>query len=219
MKKTLAVLVAIIGILGFSLTGCSSGGTFTQKSYSSGETQIERIIVQVEDRELKICASEDNQIYIDYFDGEKEYLVITVSENKELTVKLEYNKAWTDFIGTKPTAEYRKIKIKIPDNLIAELFARTTNENIKVKPLSVTENISLDANGGDIVCERINAGKSINLKTKNGNITGSITGGWDDFSISCTIKKGECNLPAKKESGYKSFSADCNNGDINIEFV
>lgn len=129
------------------------------------------------------------------------------------------DKDWTDFVGTKSAAEYRKIKIRIPDNLVAVLLANTTNENIKINSLLFTEHISLDTNGGNIICERVNVGKSINLKAKNGNITGSIIGDWDEFSISCKIKKGDCNLPTLKEGGEKSFSADCNNGNINIEFL
>lgn len=124
-----------------------------------------------------------------------------------------------DYIGTKPSAEYRKIKIVITDNLISTISVNTTNENIKVNSLSFTENISLDTNGGNIICERVSVGKSINLKAKDSNITGSIIGGWDDFSISCKIKNGDCNLPTFKEDGKKSFFADCNNGNINIDFV
>lgn len=219
MKKLTALLVAFISVLVFALTGCSNNDIFTEKSYSSGEIVIEKVTIQVTDRELEVSASEDNQIYIDYFDGEKEYLDITVSESNELTVKLVFNKEWTDFIGTKPSAEYRKIKIRIPDNLLTTISASTTNENIKITALSFAEQIVLENNGGNILCERVNVGKAINLTAKNGNISGSIIGGWDDFSISCKIKKGDCNLPMNKESGEKSFSADCNNGDINIEFV
>ena len=245
MKKLTVVLLALIGVFAFALCGCSNGDAFTEKSYSSGENGIEKIVVQVEDRELEISASEDNRVYIGYFDGEKEYLDISVSESKELTVKLLYNKNWTDFFGVKPSAEYRKIKIKIPDNLLVSFSASTTNENIILNPLSFTENLSLDVNGGDIVCEQVNAGKFINLKAKisieaidgnvvcegvsvgksvsltakNGDITGSVLGEWDDFSIFCKIKKGDCNLPLNKEEGDKLFTADCNNGDINIEFV
>ncbi len=219
MKKLTVSFLALVGALVFALSGCSNNDNFTEKSYSSGETEIEKIIIQATDREVEISAAEDNQIYIDYFDGEKEYLDISVSEKKELTVKLTFNKNWTDFIGTKPSAEYRKIKIAVPDNLISTLSVNTTNGNIKVNSLSFTENISLDTNGGNIICERISVGKSINLVAKDGSITGSIIGGWDDFSISCKIKKGDCNLPLNKDYGEKLFSADCNNGNINIRFV
>lgn len=219
MKKLTVLLTAIVSILVFTLSGCSNGGTFAKKIYQTDLNEIESIEIQVTDRELSIDASEDNKIHIEYYDSEKEYLDINVSENNLLTVKLEFNKEWTDFIGTKPSEENRKIKIKVPNNLLLKITASTTNENIKITSLSVMDNISLDTNGGSITCKQIEAGKEINLKAKNGNITGTVIGGWDDFSISCKIKKGDCNLPLNKETGKKSFFADCNNGNINIEFV
>lgn len=219
MKKLATLLFALIGILVFALTGCSNNDTFTKKTYSTGESEIENITIQLENREIEISPSNDNQIYIDYFDGEKEYLDISILENKELSIKLVYNKNWIDYIGTKAPAEYHKIKIALPNNLISTLSSITTNANIKVNSLSLTQSIALETSGGNILCEQVNIGKSINLKAKNGNITGSIIGGWDDFSISCKIKKGDCNLPLLKENGEKSLIADCNNGDINIQFV
>lgn len=218
MEKLTAVLCALISVFVFALTGCTSGDTFAEKAYASDERAIDKVIVQVEDRELEVSASEDDQIHIDYFDGEKEYLDISVSENKELTVKLVFNKNWTDYVGVKPSAEYRKIKIRVPDNLIAVFSASTTNASIKVNALSFMDSIRLDVNGGDIMCERVSVGKSIQLTAKDGDITGSIIGGWDDFSIACKIKKGECNLPTYKEDGEKALSADCNHGNINIAF-
>ena len=218
MKKLTVLLLALCGVLVLALGGCANGDTFTQKTYSSGDSVIEKIWVNVEDRELEIGASEDNQAYIDYFDGEKEFLDIKLAD-KQLTVELKYNKVWTDFIGAKPAAGFRKIKVRVPDGVIAELYAKTTNGSIKTEPLSVTEKLSLDADGGNIVCERLSVGKAVDFKAKNGNITASVIGGWDDFSISCKIKKGECNLPLNKENGAKALFADCNNGNIDIEFV
>jgi len=136
-----------------------------------------------------------------------------------LIIKLTFNKDWTDFIGTKPSAEYRKIKIRIPNDIIDAFSVNTTNANINVTAISVLENISFDTNGGNIMCERVSVGKSVNLKAKDGNITGTVVGGWDDFSIYCNIKKDDCNLPLRKDNGEKSFSADCDNGNINIEFI
>lgn len=185
MKKLKLAVIALVGVLVFTLTGCSNGYTFTEKSYSGGENEIKKIAVLVEDRELEIGASEDNQIHIDYHDGEKEFLEITVSESKELTVKLVYQKDRTNFIGVKPSAEYRTIMIRIPDDLIETLSIKTTNENIKVNALTFTENLSLDTNGGNIVCDRVGVGKAVSLAAKDGNLTGSVIGGWDDFSISC----------------------------------
>lgn len=219
MKKAAAVLFAFLGVWVFALAGCSNGDTFTEKSYASGETEIVKVTVQTTDRKLEIGASKDARVYLDYFDGEKEYLDITVSESKELTVKLVFDKDWTDYIGTKPSAKYRTVKLRLPDNLLAAFSAKMTNENISLSALSFSEQVDLNTNGGSIFCECVSVGKAINLTAKNGNISGTILGGWDDFSISCSVKKGDCNLPIAKEDGEKSLTARCNNGDINIEFV
>lgn len=210
MKKLTAFLLALIGVFAFALCGCSNGDSFTEKSYSSGENGIEKIVVQVEDRELEISASEDNRVYIGYFDGEKEYLDISVSESKELMVKLLYNKNWTDFFGVKPSAEYRKIKIKIPDNLLVSFLASTTNENIILNPLSFTENLSLDVNGGDIVCERVNADKFIKLKAKSGNVTVKPL----TFAEQISIEEIDGNVVCERVSVGKSVSLTAKNGDI-----
>ena len=219
MKKIRALLFILAGVFVFSFAGCSNGGTFTEKSYSSGESEIKSVSIDVTDRELEIGTSEDGQIHVKYFDSEKEYLDISVSENQELLIKLVIDKDWTDYIGTKPSAEYRKIAVEIPDGLLVSFTAKTTNENIKVNPLSFAESVSLDSNGGDVTFERVSVGKSVSLTAKNGNIQGTLIGGWDDFSITCTIKKGDSNLPESKEDGDTTLTADCNNGDINIEFV
>ncbi len=219
MKKLTVLLGAVIAAALFVFAGCSDTQTFTQKTYQSGDSRIESIAIDVSDRQLRIVASEDEQVRVEYFDSEKEYLDISVSDDNKLTVSLILDKEWTDFIGTKPSAEYRTIKVSVPDNVIVDLTAGTTNENIEVTGLSFAESVSLSSNGGSVICNRVDVGKSIALTAKNGNITGSVLGGWDDFTISCTIKKGDSNLPEYKEGGAKSFTADCNNGDIAIEFV
>lgn len=62
-------------------------------------------------------------------------------------------------------------------------------------------------------------GNSLTLESKNGNITGTVAGGYDDFSISSSVKKGENNLPEQKEGGEKTMTVTANNGDIAIRFT
>ena len=57
------------------------------------------------------------------------------------------------------------------------------------------------------------------MTVKNGNISGTITGSYDDFVIQTEIKKGKSNLPDNKDSGNKKLEVSGNNGDVNIEFV
>ena len=86
----------------FAFVGCSNGGTFSEKNYLSENGQIRSIIIDVADRELNIGLSSDGQISVNYFDSEKQYLEISVSESNELVIRLAYDRSWTDFIGVKP---------------------------------------------------------------------------------------------------------------------
>lgn len=220
MKKLTVLLVLIANfVLAFALTGCTQGENFTPRTYSSGDANIEAVIIDVLDREIEVSVSDDHQVYIAYFESEKEYYDLSISENNLLTMKFLQNKEWSDFIGTKPTADFRKINLKIPQVLLSNLTIITTNGNIRLSKIEVTESISLLSNGGNIELEQIGVGKALTLTVKNGNIKGTVKGSYDVFSIACDIKKGECNLPLQKADGEKSLEVNCNNGDVKIDFI
>ena len=107
--------------------------------------------------------------------------------------------------------------MRIPSS-ITDITVNSTNENITVTQLN-TKNIYLSNVGGDIKLNKLNVEKEISINVKNGDINGSVIGGYDDFAITCTIKKGNSNLPAEKINGKKTLKTFCNNGDINIEFI
>ena len=219
MKKILAALTActVFAVL-LAAVGCLGGETFEAKRYSSGEDSVKSVSIDVTDREVEIITSTDGQVHIDYSESEQEFYSLLLSEDGDLTMTLETDKDWTNFIGTKPAAQYRKITLAVPDGLEA-LTIRTTNETIGITSLTVQGAVLLDCNGGNIAFELLGVGKSLDVTAKNGNITGNVLGGWDDFSVSCEIKKGESNLPERKEGGEKSLTVNCNNGDIDIQFI
>ena len=218
MKKLLFCMAAC-AVLALCMTGCSSQQTFEEGSYSSAGEEVRAVTVDVSDREVLIGASADGQVRIEYSESEKEYYDISLSEEGELTMTLVLDKQWTDFIGTKPAIEDRTIRLYLPDGLLSSLKVTTTNEEIVLSPLSVAGSVALDSNGGDVRFERVLVGTEASFTAKNGNIAGSLVGGWDDFAISCTVKKGESSLPESKPGGEKSLAVDCNNGDVAIEFV
>ena len=84
--------------------------------------------------------------------------------------------------------------------------------------MAVTGSINLSSNGGNIDFENLDAGSGLTLDAKNGDISGTIAGSYDDFSIQTEMKKGESSLPEQKEGGEKSLNVSCNNGDISIDF-
>lgn len=218
MKKLLFCMAAC-AVLALCMTGCSSQQTFEEGSYSSAGEEVRAVTVDVSDREVLIGASADGQVRIEYSESEKEYYDISLSEEGELTMTLVFNRQWTDFIGTKPAIEDRTIRLYLPDGLLSSLKVTTTNEAVVLSPLSVAGSVALDSNGGDVRFDSVLVGTEASFTAKNGNIAGSLVGGWDDFAISCTVKKGESNLPESKPGGEKSLAVDCNNGDVAIEFV
>lgn len=218
MKKLISLALCLV-LSSFIFAGCSdSGEPFEEKNYGS-DIQINGIALDVADRDIEVSLSEDEHVHIKYYENSKEYYNISVSGENILTMTSVTDKTWTDYIGKKPSAEYRKISLQIPNAIIDTLTLSTTNEDITLSELSVTENISLSSNGGDISFGDLDVGSALTLNAKNGDISGTITGSYDDFAIHSAIKKGESSLPDNKDSGEKTLNVSCNNGDVNIKFA
>lgn len=217
MKKIILLVSGLV--LGSSvLAGCSgSSESFEEKSYTS-DTQINEISLDVQDREIEVSLSEDDQVHIHYYESGEEYYDISVTDENVLTMTSASDKDWTDYVGVKASADDRKISLQIPEGLLENLTLSTTNENITLSPLAVTGSINLSSNGGNIDFENLDAGSGLTLDAKNGDISGTIAGSYDDFSIQTEMKKGESSLPEQKEGGEKSLNVSCNNGDISIDF-
>ena len=218
MKKFIVFLLMFGAIL---FTGCSdSGGNdFMEKSYTAKGEELSGVSIDVRDREIEVTLSNDNQVHIQYFENNKEAYNFSVSDDKLLSMTAVYSKEWTDYFGKKAAAKHRKIYLQVPNELLSTLSLSTTNENISLCALSVTDSISVLINGGNIIFDQLDAGNSLTLTAKNGDIRGTIASSYDDFAIDCDIKKGESNLPSKKEGGEKDLRVSNNNGDIDVQFV
>lgn len=216
MKKMLtlaAALVCAVLVLG-AAGGCKNEESFSEKSYSCAGESVERVNIDIRDSAVEIAPSEDGTLRIDYYESKSRTYEITL-ESGTLSVSLVSEGRLENFFGVQPNVRFRTLRLFLPDDL-RSLSVSTTNEDISLAPLAA-EYTSLSANGGNIGFEKLSA-REIGLSVKNGDITGSIVGGWDDFSIRCTVKKGESNLPALKENGANALLVDCNNGDVAISF-
>lgn len=134
-------------------------------------------------------------------------------------MSLSQNKKWSDFIGVKSSLDYRKVISSMPNNSLYDISISTTNENIKINQISFLDELSIVTNNGEIELSNVNCKKTIILDSKNGSISGSIKGSYDEYKINCSIKKGNTNLPLLKEGGEKTLRVNVNNGDINLSFV
>ena len=215
MKKRLLIAVYLI-LVSSLFAGCSTEH-FTARKYTAEGSLVQSINVDVRDRRIDVSVSNDDMVHIDYFESSKEGYDITLSSGV-LTIEGISNKNWADFIGVKPSAENRRISIRIPAGILSSLDMNTTNENIAIRDIAVSDSMSLSSNGGNVEFENLAVGKSLSMKSKNGNIKGSVLGGYDDFTINCDIKKGDCNLQ-NKDGGEKILNVSCNNGDVNISLI
>lgn len=218
MKKlALISLCMVLSIL--FLTGCSKGETYVPRQYTADGTQISEINIDVRDRQIEISPSEDDQIYVEYFESDKESYQIDVSEGQVLTITSVQNKKWTDFIGGKAPIDCRIISLKLPNDLLTKLSVSTTNEDISVSELKAIDEISLSVNSGNIIFEELDAHIAIALSAKNGDISGTMASSFDNYAISCDLKKSESNLPAEETHGSKALMVSNNNGNVNIQFA
>lgn len=217
MKKTAILFAAVSFGLAGSLSGCASDEDFTAQQYVA-EGEVVSLSVDVSDRAVKLMPSEDGKLRIDYYESEKTSYDILLSEEGVLSVTLDLDQSWTDFVGVQPAAEYRTICVYLPQKL-TDVSVSTTNEAISATGTIAAQNVSLTVNGGDLTFGKIAAEKSVTLNAKNGNITGTILGSWDDYAIACNVKKGESSLPENKTGGSKTLSVDCNNGDVAVEIA
>lgn len=219
MKKRIFVVLAFL-LLTCSLSACSDeGNTFKPKSYTPDGVTVNGIELQVSDREIVVVLSNDDQFHIDYAESEKEFYEISVSESGILTMISKSDKEWADYIGGSKSAGSDQITIQIPDTSLSSLILRTTKEDVSLPDLTVSDQLVVSTNEGDIFFENLNSTSSITLENKNGDITGTITGSYDEYEISCTIKKGDSNLPNERSGGNKTLTATNNNGNIDIEFI
>ena len=218
MKKIIALALCFV-MSSFALAGCSGESEPFKKKNFTPDTQVNGINLDVRDREIEVVLSKDEQVHIQYSENSKEYYEISVSDGNLLTMVNASNKEWTDYIGGNPSAEDRKIVLQVPTALLDTVILSTTNEDVFLPVLAVTGSIDVSTNGGNITFENLDVGNTLTLTVKNGDISGTVAGSYDDFAIQSEIKKGDSNLPNNKESGKKMLNVTSNNGDINIEFL
>ena len=165
MKK----IISMIGLLCIRiaiLSGCSTEqNNFTEKNYTADSSQIQTINIDAIDRKIDIELSDDNQIYIDYYESEQEFFNIAVSDGHTLTMSYNTEKQWTDYIGFSAPLQNRTIRLRIPQNLLSSLTVKTTNEDITLPSLTVTDSVSIYVNHGNIQFDTLDAGNTITLET------------------------------------------------------
>lgn len=215
MKKigSCALLCALLLSL---LSGCAAE-TFTEEHYAADPAQISQIQLDLRDRQVEVIASTDGQIHLRYSQSDSEFYRIAEKDGV-LTMTSESNRKWYQYFGWKTNETHRIVVLELPPEALGSLAISTTNEDIRVSTLSVSDGISLSANGGNIAFDGLRAEGAIFLAVKNGDIQGTILGSYEEYSITCAIKKGESNLASNPNDTRKPLTISANNGDVDIQF-
>lgn len=204
MKKTAILFAAVSFGLAGSLSGCASDENFTAQQYVA-EGEVVSLSVDVSDRAVKLMPSEDGKLRIDYYESEKTSYDISLSEEGVLSVTLDLDQSWTDFVGVQPAAEYRTVCVYLPQEL-TDVSVSTINEAISATGTIAAQNVSMSVNGGDLSFEKIAAEKSVTLNAKNGNITGTVL--WEAGTITrspATSKRARVRSSGARRGGARRF--------------
>ena len=215
MKKigSCALLCALLLSL---LSGCAAE-TFTEEHYAADPAQISQIQLDLRDRQVEVIASTDGQIHLRYSQSDSEFYRIAEKDGV-LTMTSESNRKWYQYFGWKTNETHRIVVLELPPEALGSLAISTTNEDIRVSTLSLSDSISLSSNGGSITFDGLRAEGAISLTVKNGDIQGTILGSYEEYSITCAIKKGESNLASNPNDTGKPLTISANNGDVAIQF-
>lgn len=218
LKITLCALTAGILLLA---TGCGQQGetTYKQKSFEAPAAEINEVTVDVQDRKIEVIQTAEDTIRLEYAESEKEFYEVAVSDGGVLSMTCKDAKEWKDYIGSNAPLSDRTIKLYLPEKGLLGLKLHTTNEDLLLSQVTVSDKAELSVNNGNLQLEGLGAGSEIKLDAKNGNITGAIKGAYEDYSIISQTKKGESNLPEIKEDGTINLTVTVNNGDVNLDFA
>lgn len=217
---TIKLCALTSGIL-LAAAGCGQqdATAYKEKSFEAPAAEINTVTVDVQDRNIEVIQTAEDTVRLEYAESAKEFYEVAVSGNGALSMTCREAKEWKDYVGGKASRSDRTVKLYLPEKGLQDLTLRTTNEDLILPQITVGGKAEFLVNNGNLRLEELGAGSEIKLNAKNGNITGTIKGAYEDYSITSQTKKGKTNLPEIKEQGRISLAVTVNNGDVNLEFT
>lgn len=99
-----------------------------------------------------------------------------------------------------------------------EISLETRNGEIRLEDVQADALAARTENDGIAFCG-VEAARSIELETSNGDIRGALPGSLGDYSVESTATNGENSLPEALESDGVYLRAETVNGDIDVAFA
>lgn len=205
MKKVFALLT----IITFILTGCIHKDESIIKKTFVCKEQINSLNVNDIDSSIKLKISKDDDIHVNYWEGNKNKYKI---ETKESMLKIDKIESKNKYLSL----ENRYMEIEVPDKIYKIIDIKSDNGNIKFEKI-YSNQIVAESNNGDIDVDLI-GGNDIKLCSKNGDINGTINENQDQFDIENNVENGNSNLNYQLKNKGKKLYIESLCGNVMINF-
>jgi len=143
-------------------------GAYDQHRFTCLAEGIGKICLTARDMPIRITPCSDDQIYLTYYSCEEDPYTVTV-ENGVLTLwhqgGIRRRLFRFSLFNQEPTVE-----LSVPENILADLSAVTTNASIQLTGLQALCDTDLDTGNGRIAVEDVQC-KFLNVKTSNSRLS------------------------------------------------
>lgn len=211
----LGVIVILLSLLmaGFNIekfnTNNDKDSTYMEKFYEVDDSKnINKINVNVLDRDVQVVASDQEQINITYYENKKEKYEIS-DQGGTLDFQYKKSKKLSDYFNFMSWTAYdtTKITIEVPKAYSGELIIKNSSGGIHVVDLMNLANVNIQTIDDDVIIANVTA-KELTVKNSSGSITlEDITARKDisltslDDTIQLDNVVAESNLNIKNSSG------------------
>lgn len=179
MKKTFKKIATVIVTLGLAviISACTTDSdsqknptSFEEKSYAIDADKISQISLSDKGRTVEVIESTDNKIHIKYFENDKEFYEINVTDENELVMKLVTDKNWKDYVGLETEKAHRIVQIAVPSGISSGVNILTSKGDIVLSDINISGSVEATTSDGLIEMTNVKVNNNLKLETKNDDI-------------------------------------------------
>ncbi len=230
----LALLGAALFAAGFAETGSDAAKLTTDDPYVvkryTAEGGVTSVTVEDENVSVRLAASEDDQLIVDYAENEKRFYEFERTDNGALIIRKKKDPRWADCIF-KSNAAQQTLTLSLPagfdgdvtvSNSNGELIARqvalgglsadTSNQAATLTDVTLSGDLAVDTSNGDITLTRVRAAGAIGARTSNGRVT--LT---DTLSANVTVGASNTGVWLTGAQADTFVAVDTSNASVQLE--
>lgn len=223
-QKTVISIAVVIAVLGLVLVGTAItmvGGDFTllgntkpleEKTQELNIDALSSLNLNIDNANIVLVPSLDNQIHVTYFENETEVYQFTKNKN-ELVITQERATHWWNYIGFNFNFP-KSFTIAIPESSLINISLKTSNGNVSVNDVSLTGSMIATTSNGKIAVSNSTFTGMFNLTSSNGEIKLE-----DVAAKELSLQTNNGKIRLTKVSSEENLSARSSNSGIYIERI